>query len=58
MKKKKNDAPKRTERRVLARVLADELRRVEGSGDPIEVTSPKTPGGRTDITNVAADEAI
>jgi hypothetical protein len=58
MKKGKKADPKRTERRVLARVLADELRRVEGSGDPIEVTAPKTVGGNKDITNVAADEAI
>lgn len=45
------------QRRVLARVLAEELKVVSGGGDPVTVTGPQ-PNGRQDITNVSADTEI
>jgi hypothetical protein len=35
--------------RVLARVLAEELKKIQGSGDP--VTATQEPSGKKDITD-------
>lgn len=40
---------KKEDKRVLARVLAEELRKVRGSGDPVYPTV--TESGRKDITD-------
>jgi hypothetical protein len=40
--------------RILARVLAEELRYATGGGEPTMVTDPG-PNGRKDITNVSDD---
>ncbi len=44
--------------RILARVLADDLRRVEGGGGAAPATVDKSSDGHTDITNGTGDHDV
>lgn len=57
MQRNVNPSRSSLQRRVLARVLAEELQVVRGGLEPVEVTGPK-PDGHRDITNVSDDHVV